>query len=129
VAIDPTLRRRSLDRERASLTRLGVLAALAVLLAQVHLPGRPSTLCTLRALTGVPCPLCGGTTAAVHVGRADLLGALRASPLAVLGAVVAVAVPLVREWIAALPRRSVPAALIGALALSELWQLHRFGWI
>jgi hypothetical protein len=104
-----------------------VLLAAGAVLAVVHVPGRPSTLCTVRALTGVPCPLCGGTTAASAVGRADVLAALRASPVAVLGAVAYVLGPLTR-----LPRPS-PGVLwtgIGAVtALSELWQLARFGLI
>ncbi|MDX6197100.1 MAG: hypothetical protein QOJ79_251 [Actinomycetota bacterium] len=86
-------------------------------------------MCTLRALTGIPCPFCGGTTAAVHVGRADLPGALRASPLAVLAAVAAVTLPLARARIASLPRRVVLGSVAASLLASELWQLHRFGWI
>ena len=100
-----------------------------MLLAHVRLRGRPSTICTLRAMTGIPCPFCGGTTAAVHVGRADLPGALRASPLAVLGTAFAVAVPLARDRIAAMPRSALLVSLAAALGGSELWQLHRFGWI
>ena len=113
----------------ASGLRLTGLLAGAVLLAHLRLRGRPSTLCTLRALTGIPCPFCGGTTAAVHVGRADPVAALQASPLAVLGALTAVTVPLVRERIAAVPRHVVLMGLGLVLLGSELWQLHRFGWI
>ncbi len=109
----------------------------------MHLPGRPTTLCTLRALTGVPCPLCGGTTAAVHLGRADLAGALRASPLAVFGAFAFVLGPVTRllrtsrtqprprpsVWTRPWPKVWLWTA-IGAVAVaSELWQLHRFGYL
>ncbi|MCU1592043.1 MAG: hypothetical protein JWP11_3299 [Frankiales bacterium] len=105
------------------------MAAAAALLAHIRLDGRPSTLCTLRALTGLPCPFCGGTTAAVHAGSGDLAGALRASPLAVLGAPVVAALPALRHRIGPLPRGTRLAALALVLVSSELWELHRFGWI
>ena len=114
---------------RASGVRLAGLLVAAVALAQVHPRGRPATLCLLRRLTGVPCPFCGGTTAAVHVGRADLVGALRASPLALLGAPVVAMLPLVRDTLRRLPAIARLGALAAALLWSELWQLHRFGWI
>ncbi|MDQ1463516.1 MAG: hypothetical protein QOC73_457 [Actinomycetota bacterium] len=106
-----------------------MLLAVAVLLASVHLRTRPSTVCLLRGLTGIPCPFCGGTTAAVHVGNADMADALRASPLAVLGAPVVAAWPLLQERLARLPSHARLGGLLVALAASELWQLHRFGWI
>lgn len=109
--------------------RLTVLAVAALLLAQVHLKTRPPTLCPLRALTGIPCPFCGGTTAAMRVGRADVMAALRASPLAVFGAPVVAVWPLLSQSVARLPVRLRFAALAAVLVGSELWQLHRFGWI
>ena len=111
---------------RVTAVRGVVLLAAAVALAALHLPWRPRTVCLLRATTGIPCPLCGGTTAAVDVGRADLLAALRASPVAVLGAAAFVASPLVRRA----PQLSSLAIwlLIVAVATgSELYQLARFG--
>jgi len=113
----------------ASGVRLAGLLLAAVVLAQVHPRGRPATLCLLRRLTGVPCPFCGGTTAAVHVGRADLVGALRASPLALVGAPLVAVLPLVRDTLRRLPATMRLGTLIAALLGSELWQLHRFGWI
>lgn len=104
--------------------RAAIVLAAVVLLAAVHLPGRPSTLCTLRALTGVPCMFCGGTTAGVRLGRGDLLGALSASPLAVLGSVGFVLEPLglvrLGRW------RWLVLALVGLAA--QLWQLQRYGF-
>lgn len=115
--------------------RLVVLVATALLLSVLVLPWRPPTLCLLRGLTGIPCPFCGGTTALVQLGRADLLAALRASPLAVLGAPLWVAWPRLRpalarrlhtRWSGSQGRRA--AVVLGAvvLAASELWQLQRF---
>ena len=107
--------------------RVLLLAGFAVALGAIHIPGRPRTLCTLRSMTGIPCPFCGGTTAVVELGQANLVGALAASPLAVV-------------LVAALPLRGIkslgrvcrqPAArwaLVGAiLVAAELWQLQRFG--
>jgi hypothetical protein len=105
------------------------VAGLVLLLANVHLAGRPSTLCTLRAVTGVPCPFCGGTTAAVRLGSGDVLGAVRASPLAMLIAPVVVALPLLRVGLSRVPRRLLQAGVAAALVGSEVWQLHRFGWL
>jgi hypothetical protein len=83
----------------------------------------------LRGLTGIPCPFCGGTTAAVHAGRADLVGALHASPLAMLGAPVVAAWPALVGLVARLPSYARLGALVAVLTGSELWQLHRFGVI
>jgi predicted ABC-type sugar transport system permease subunit len=111
----------------------GAVAALAV--ANLHVPGRPATLCPLRALTGIPCPFCGGTTAAVQLGRFDLLGALRANPVVVLGALVVAATPAViafrtsrhvARWPALSPR-TIRVAITIAVVFSEVWQLFRFG--
>jgi len=60
----------------SSAWRVAVGVVGAVTLAHLTIPGRPATLCPLRAFTGIPCPICGGTTAAVHIGHADFADAL-----------------------------------------------------
>ena len=71
---------------RLSLT-WGALALTAVLLAPLatdlapRLPG-----CLFRELTGLPCPTCGATRAALALARRDLAGAITVNPLATLGA-------------------------------------------
>lgn len=110
---------------RTSALRFGVLLALALGLAALHLPWRPRTVCVLRTVTGIPCPLCGGTTAAVHVGRGDLLGGLKASPLAVLGAIAFVIGPLIRR--PQLSTRTAWVLIITVATAAELYQLARFG--
>jgi hypothetical protein len=100
-----------------------------VVVAYVHLPYRPATLCVVRGLTGIPCPFCGGTTAAVQAGRGDAVAALRASPLAVIGTPMAAVWPLLSTAAARVPSSIKLGSLLAALAGSELWQLHRFGWI
>lgn len=119
--------------ERAALARVGVrvvaLAAVVVVLAAVHLR-RPPTLCLLRATTGVPCPFCGGTTAAVDVGHGHLGAALAASPL---GVALLAGWPLLGtvrapQWWWRHRSRLI-AAVLAVLALAEIWQLHRFGLV
>ena len=109
--------------------RLTVALTVAVVLAQVHPRHRPATVCLLRGVTGIPCPFCGGTTAAVHVGRADLRGALHASPLALIGAPLVAAWPVLGGLLPRVRSAARISALVAVLAGSELWQLHRFGWI
>jgi hypothetical protein len=109
--------------------RYAALGAGAVVLGAVHLRHRPATMCPFRALTGLPCPFCGGTTAACRLGHGDLRGAVAASPL---GVGLLLAWPLVgavsppRWW-----RRRWLRTLVIALVLvgSEMWQLVRFGVI
>lgn len=116
------------------LRRFAVMGAGAALLAAVRIPGRPHTVCLLRLTTGIPCPLCGGTTAAVRVGQGHLLAALAASPLAVFGAIALVlaGTPPGRRAVGAWRGRSATVrVLLGTAVLTgaELWQLARFGLI
>jgi hypothetical protein len=107
---------------------LGVVAV-ALALAAVHLPHRPRTLCLFRTTTGLPCPLCGGTTAVAHLGRGDLTGALAASPLVTAAAFVVPFVGTLRlpAWAT---RPAVRLGLLGSVLLAaEIWQLVRFGVI
>ncbi len=118
--------------ERLALTRTGVrtaaVALVVVLLAAVHIR-RPATFCLLRATTGVPCPFCGGTTAAVDLGRGRMSAAVAASPLAVAMLFGWPVVEVVRRpgwW---RQGRVRVALVLGVLAVAEVWQLHRFGLI
>jgi hypothetical protein len=96
--------------------------------------------CPLRALTGVPCPLCGMTTAATGLASGDLGAALAANPFVLLlagftlvMALVMVARALGRvgppaQWPASRRRQSYWVAGVLAAA-SWAFQLHRFGWV
>lgn len=115
--------------------RLAVLAAVVVSLAALQVP-RPSTLCLLRGTTGIPCPFCGFTTSGVCLGHGDVTAAVHASPLAVVACAGFVAVPLIRRlpvverWRRlSFGTRHVASltAILTTLAMSELWQLARFG--
>lgn len=108
--------------------RAGGMAVAGVVAALVHRVHDPGILCPIRALTGVPCPLCGGTTVFMELGAAHPVKALVANPFALAGAVGLATAPIGtgRMWWAISPRRR--AWLLGAvLALSWLWQLARFG--
>jgi hypothetical protein len=94
--------------------------------------------CPLRWATGIPCPGCGLTTAAVDLAHGRLLASLGDNPAVVALAILAVAVvPLIvlRQfglvatpvpWSGRARRRTYLAAAAAAVAIWAL-QLHRFG--
>jgi hypothetical protein len=96
--------------------------------------------CPLRALTGVPCPLCGMTTAATGLAAGDLGAAVAANPFVLLLAgftlvmVVLMAARAVgwvaapAQWPASRRRQSYQVATV-LVAASWAFQLHRFGWV
>lgn len=96
--------------------------------------------CPLRALTGVPCPFCGLTTATVAVTHGRWYAAAATNPLVyLLAALALVTVPVLaaralgrlpppRPWPEAARRRTAWVVL-GLVALSWLFQLHRFGYL
>jgi hypothetical protein len=104
-------------------------AAMAMLAAGPILalvPGHAGLPCPLRTLTGLPCPLCGGTTSVEDVFRGHIVGAIQASPLGPV--VVAAAVVLIVRR----PRHALRVpGVAGALAVLGLWvfELHRFSVI
>jgi hypothetical protein len=96
--------------------------------------------CPLRSLTGIPCPLCGMTTAATGLAAGDLGVALAANPFALLlaGFTLVMAVLMAARaigWLA--PPAQWPASRrrqgywVAAVAAAASWafQLHRFGWV
>ncbi|MFL6052371.1 MAG: DUF2752 domain-containing protein [Actinoallomurus sp.] len=116
------------DGPRGVAIRTGSMAVAAVLAALVHRVHDPGVLCPIRALTGVPCPLCGGTTVFMELGAAHPVRAALANPFALAGAIGLATAPLGlgRRWWAIRPRTR--SRILGAVvALSWLWQLARFG--
>ena len=96
--------------------------------------------CPLRRFTGVPCPLCGMTTAAAALADGDLGASLAANPFLVVlaGGTLAMTALMVarlagraapaRRWS---PRadRAVTLVVTVAMAVSWVVQLNRFGWL
>jgi uncharacterized protein DUF2752 len=128
-----TARWRKLSPGRNALARLTAVASGLLALAWLPLP---HTICPLRMLTGIPCPFCGGTHAGIDLGRGHPAAALRASPLAVCGAVAVIILPILRTTSLAERCRQLPAktrntvaitGIVATLAAAEVWQLVRFG--
>lgn len=104
--------------------RAGAAGAAAVVLGAVNLH-RPTTLCPFRALTGIPCPICGTTTAGVRLGRGDVLGAFLANPVTLLAGVLLVLAPILAGRVH-VPPRAVPWLFTGSATFAWVWQIVRF---
>ncbi len=96
--------------------------------------------CPLRRFTGVPCPLCGMTTAAAALADGDLGASLAANPFLVVlagGTLVMTVLMMARLAGRAAPARRwspradrvVTVVVTVAMAVSWVVQLNRFGWL
>jgi len=96
--------------------------------------------CPLRALTGIPCPLCGMTTAATALAGGEPRAALAANPFAfpLAGGTLCMTVLLAARALGWAPppapwtraaRRRACWTLALLVAGSWVFQLHRFGWV
>jgi hypothetical protein len=101
-------------------------AMLALGLVLPHVAGDPGLPCPLRSVTGVPCPMCGMTTSVKAVLGGRLHPAFAANPAGLLAVAVAIALLARPAW----RHLSVPTAVLaGGVALSWLFQLHRFHFL
>jgi Protein of unknown function (DUF2752) len=126
--------------ESLTLFGAGVAAAGALYPALVAHTGGQGLPCPLRTLTGVPCPFCGMTTATVAMTHGSWSAAGAANPLGYLLAALAIGTapllmaraagqrPPPRPWSTA-ARRQAGWALAGLVALSWLFQLHRYAFL
>jgi len=102
--------------------RVGAVAVVAGGAALAAAPDHPFT-CPLRALTGVPCPLCGMTTSVEATMTLQLGDAFAAHPGGLVLVVAALAVLL-----AGRPPSRIPVVAVALLlAAGWLFQLVRFG--
>ena len=126
--------------EHITMFGAGALAIGAVYPAIMGHTGGQGIPCPLRALTGVPCPFCGMTTATVALAHGQWTTAAGTSPLVCLAAVlIAGTVPVLVARIAGLAspprqvsartRRRVTVAVGLVVALNWLFELHRYGFI
>jgi hypothetical protein len=100
----------------------GTGGALVLAAVRIH---RPATFCPFRAVTGVPCPICGTTTAMVRLGRGNVAGALAANPVTLLALAALVLAPVLAGRVR-LPQRAAPWLLTCVVAFAWMWQLVRF---
>jgi hypothetical protein len=95
--------------------------------------------CPLRSITGIPCPFCGMTTAAVSLVKGDWAGAATANPFVfAVAALVAVGIVLLATREAGLvpdpvpwspaARRRCGYVIAGLAAVSWLYQMHRLNY-
>jgi hypothetical protein len=109
------------------MTDLRLAGGLMLLLAFLRplIPFETGILCPLRAVTGVPCPLCGMTTSVTATTQLDFAGAFAANPAGI------VAVGLALYLIVRRPRYlrfSLPAVLV-TLSVMWIFELNRYGII
>ncbi len=118
------------DDPRALPFRAALVVAVAMAVARVHAAYDPGVLCPLRRLTGVPCPMCGSTTAVVELGWGHLRNAFAAQPFTIALTAVLVAAPawFTRAFRRLAPRPRLVLSCVAVVAVgSWLYQLFRFG--
>jgi hypothetical protein len=112
-----------LERRDLSGLRLAGAGMLAVAVIRPMLPIEVVPPCPLRAVLGIPCPMCGMTRSVTSIIHGNLGHALTMQPAGFL--VVALAVVLVLNW--RMPSRIripiwVPVVLIGLMWTYNLWK-------
>lgn len=127
------MRTRSITREERQLVLLWLVAAAsAVALRPLWLALAPHLRpCIFRTLTGLPCPTCGTTRAAVAFLHGDLVSAFVSNPLATLIGILFIAgAPIAALWVVSdgsgvevpqKPPRWLRWILVGVIAVNWLY--------
>jgi Protein of unknown function (DUF2752) len=104
------------ERRHAHEIRAAASGMLAIAAAWPLLPLHPPVACPLRALTGVPCPLCGMTRAVVAAAHGHLATSLAFNPGGIFVLLLAIAAVVRPAWLTRLrlPLWSI-LAVLGAL--------------
>ncbi len=97
-----------------------------------RMTGRSFSLCTFRAVSGIPCPSCGSTRAVLRVLDGDLLGGFLMNPLVMLALTVIGVVLALRllfrwrvEWnFGRADYWILGALLLGAVAANWIWVIR-----
>jgi hypothetical protein len=113
----------TLERRDLTSLRAAGAAMLGIAVVRPFLPFDAGAPCPLKALTGVPCPMCGMTRSVTSVVHGNLGHALAMQPAGFLA--VALAVLLVLNW--RVPNRIripiwVPVTLIALMWAYNLWK-------
>lgn len=113
-------------RKTTVIVMIVVLAVLAVLI----LTGIYT--CPFKAITGLPCPLCGATRAHMAVFRGDIKGAFHFHPLWPLISVTAIAEILNETGLIKIPKKANNIALITVgvlLLICYIYRLVTHTWV
>lgn len=101
--------------------RIGAAALVSAAAVWPVLPLHPPFACPMRAITGIPCPLCGMTRACVAAVHGHLGASLAFNPGGLLVMLLALTALIRPQW---LVRARPPAWLmIGALGALWLWNI------
>jgi hypothetical protein len=107
----------------APLRTAGLLLVPAAIALSIS-PVDPIPPCPLRALTGIPCPLCGSTRGVIAAVHGDLGHALWLNPAAI--AVLVLALALVAGW--KVERVRIPVwSVVSVFAVLWAYQLFKYG--
>ena len=106
--------------ELAPLRTAGLFLVPAAIMLSVS-PVDPVPPCPLRALTGIPCPLCGSTRGVIAAIHGDIGHALALNPASI--AVLVMALLIVAGW--RIERVRIPVWIIASV-LAVLWAYQLF---
>jgi Protein of unknown function (DUF2752) len=113
---------------RACLIRAAAISVAAISASKVLAVHDLGVVCPLRRLTGIPCPLCGSTTAFAELGSADISAGAAANPVTLAGVLAVITAPLggaALWW--RLADRTRTSIIAGLLTVAWAYQLIRLG--